>query len=86
MTPRLIQPGNDSIDVELDQLTFSAYLLTLDPDLAVSAVIAALDTSMDDLASCGDLLRCTIDISLAQLRLDSSAASDRQSSTLEAML
>ena len=86
MTPQLFQPGNDSIDVELDQLTFSAYLLTLDPDLAVSAVMAALDASIEDLASCGDLLRRTIDISLAQLRLDASAASDRESSAIEALL
>jgi len=86
MTPQLFQPGNDSIDVELDQLTFSAYLLTLDPDLAVSAVMAALDASIEDLASCGDLLRRTIDISLAQLGLDDSEASDRESSAIEASL
>jgi hypothetical protein len=35
MTPQIIQPGNDSLDVELDQLTYSAYLLTLDPELAL---------------------------------------------------
>ena len=86
MTPQIIQPGNDSFDAELDQLTYSAYLLTLDPDLAVSVVMAAIDASMEDLASRADLLQRTIDISLAQLRLDASAASDRESFPFEASL
>ena len=86
MTPQFIQSGNGSIDSELDQLTYSAYLLTLDPDLAFSAVMAAIDTSMEDLASPGDLLRRTIEISLAQLRLDASASLDRESFHLEALL
>ena len=86
MTTQRIQPGNESIDSELDQLTYSAYLLTLDPDLAFSAVMAAIDTSMEDLSSRGDLLRRTIEISLAQLRLDTSAALDRESFRLEALL
>lgn len=86
MTPQLIQPGNDAIDIELDQLTYSAYLLTLDPDLAHSVVMAAIDTSMEDLAPRGDMLRRTVEISLAQLRLDTAATSDRESFPLEALL
>jgi hypothetical protein len=86
MTPQLIQPGNDTIDVELDQLTYSAYLLTLDPDLAFSVVMAAVDTSMEDHVPRHDLLRRTIEISLAQLRLNVSAASDRESLAVEALL
>jgi len=86
MTPEPIQPGNNSIDVELDELTFSAYLLTLDPDLALSVVMAAVDASMEDLASYRDVLQRTIEISLAQLRLDPSAASDRESFPFEALL
>lgn len=86
MTPQLFQPGNDSIDTELDQLTYSAYLLTLDPDLAVSAVMAAIDASMEDPSSRGDLLQRTIEISLSQLRLDASATSDRESFPFEASL
>jgi len=85
MTTQFIQHGNSSIDPELDQLTYSAYLLTLDPDLALSVVMAAIDTSMEDLASHRDLLRRTIEISLAQLRLEASAA-DRESLALEALL
>ena len=86
MTPQLIQPVNNSIDVELDQLTYSAYLLTLDPDLALSVVMAAIDASMEDVASHRDLLQRTIEISLTQLRLDTSAISDRESIPLEALL
>ena len=91
MTPQLIQDGmiqdrNNSIDPDLDQLTYSAYLLTLDPDLAVSVVMAAIDTSMEDLVSHRDLLRRTVDISLAQLRLDTSVAADRESLAFEALL
>ena len=86
MTPQLIQRVNSSIDVELDQLTYSAYLLTRDADLALSVVMAAIDASMEDIASHRDLLRRTIEISLAQLRLDASAISDRESIPLEALL
>ena len=86
MTPQLIQPANDSIDAELDQLTYSAYLLTLDPDLAVSVVMAAIDASMEDLDARGDLLQRTIEISLSQLRLEASAASDRECFPFEASL
>ena len=86
MTPQFFQPGSDSLDVELDQLTYSAYLLTLDPDLALSVVMAAVDASMEDLDSNRNLLQRTIEISLAQLRLDTSAVSDRESFPLEALL
>jgi hypothetical protein len=85
MTPQLIQPGND-IDIELDQLTYSAYLLTLDADLAFSVAMAAIDTSMEDPASHHDLLRRTIEMSLAHLRLDDFAASDCESLAVGALL
>lgn len=85
MTPQPIQAGN-TIEAELDQLSYSAYLLTLDPDLALSIVMAAVDASTEDLASRRDVLRRTIEISLAQLRLDTSAASDRESLAFEALL
>lgn len=86
MTPQLIHHGNNSIDIELDQLTYSVYLLTLDPDLALSVVMAAIDASTENFASRHDLLQRTTEISLAQLRLDASAASDRESLAFEAVL
>lgn len=86
MTPQLIEPGNNNIDVELDRLAYYAYLLTLGPDLALSVVTAAIDTSMTHLASRHDLLQRTIEISLAQFRLESSAASDRESLAVAGLL
>jgi hypothetical protein len=86
MTPQLTQPGNDAIDVELDQLAYSAYLLTLDPDLAFSVVMAAVDSSMEAFASRGDLLRRTIEMSLAQLRVDAFEGPDGESLAIEALL
>jgi hypothetical protein len=86
MTPQLIQRGDNTIDAELDQLTYSAYLLTLDPDLALSVVRAALDASMDDLASRRDLLQRTVEISLGQLRPNVPVTSDRESWAVEASL
>ena len=86
MTPQPIQYGDNIINVELDQLTHSAYLLTLDPDLALSIVMAAIDMSKEDLASRHDLLRRTIDISLTQLRLEAYTALDRKSLAIEALL
>jgi hypothetical protein len=86
MTSQPIQRGDNGIDAELDQLTYSAYLLTLDPDLALSVVSAALDGSMDDLASRHDLLQRTVEISLGQLRPYAAATSDRKSWAVEASL
>ena len=86
MNAQTIQTGNNSIDIELDRLTYSAYLLTLDPDLALSVVMAAIDMSMEDLGSGSDLLKRTIEISLAQLRPDGSTTSDRESLAFAALL
>jgi len=78
--------GDDAIDAELDQLAYSAYLLTLDSDKAFSAVMEAVELSLDGSASHGDLLRRIIDISLVQLGLDTPAEWDRESSAVEALL
>lgn len=70
---------------ELDQLTYYVYLLTLDLDLSLSVAMEAIDTSMEP-ALRHDLLRRTIEIALAQLRLDASAASERESLAVQALL
>jgi hypothetical protein len=85
MTSQFTQPES-TIDVELDQLAYSVYLLTLDPDLALSLAMAAVDASMEELSPHLDLLRRTIEISLAQLRLDTPAASGREFLPFEALL
>jgi hypothetical protein len=66
MTPQLSQPADKNIDAELDRLTYSAYLLTLDPGLALSVVMAALDDSVGKPDA--NLLRRTVELSLQQLR------------------
>lgn len=44
MTPKLNQTVAEA---EFDRLTYSAYLLTSDPDLALSAVL--IDCSVDEI-------------------------------------
>jgi hypothetical protein len=43
MTPQITQAADKHIQSELDRLTYSAYLLTLDPGMAVSVVMRAID-------------------------------------------
>jgi hypothetical protein len=45
MTPQTRQPDTN-LQAELDQLTYSAYLLTLDPGKAFSVVARAIDGSL----------------------------------------
>ena len=86
MTPQLIETAKKGIEAELDRLTYSAYLLTLDPDLALSVVMIALDGAQEDLSSRPGLLRRTVELSLQQLRRDSTARLDRESSAFETLL
>jgi hypothetical protein len=76
MTPQLIETANQSIEAELDRLTYSAYLLTLDPGLALSVVMTAVEDAQEDLSSPANLLRRTIELSLQQLRRESTARLD----------
>ena len=80
MTPQLIETANKGIEAELDRLTYSAYLLTLDPGLAMSVVMIALEGAQEDLSSPRNLLQRTVELSLQQLRRDSTARLDRESS------
>jgi hypothetical protein len=86
MTPQLIETTNNGIEAELDHLTYSACLLTLDPGLAMSVVRTAVERAEGDLSSPPDLLRRTVELSLQQLRRESIAHRDRESSALEALL
>jgi len=87
MTPQLIDASaNNGIEAELDRLTCSAYLLTLDPDLAMSVVMTALESAEEELSSPANLLRRTVELSLQQLRPQPTARSDRESSAFEALL
>jgi len=86
MTPQLIETANKGIEAELDRLTYSAYLLTLDPGLAMSLVMTAVEGAQEDLSSPANLLRRTVELSLQQLRGESTRRLDRESSALEALL
>ena len=54
-----------NLQAELDRLTCSAYLLTLDPAMAWSVVMAALDWSSEEVAADYDLLRRSVELSRA---------------------
>jgi DNA-directed RNA polymerase specialized sigma24 family protein len=86
MIPQLVETTNEVVEAELDRLTYSAYLLTLDPGLAMSVVMTALEGAQEDLSSPADLLRRTIELSLQQLRVESTRRLDRESSAFEALL
>jgi len=86
MIPQLVERADKSIEAELDRLTYSAYLLTLDPGLALSVVMAALDRAEEELSPASDLLRTTVELSLHRLRRESTAHLDRESSAFEAVL
>lgn len=85
MTSQLVESGGNGIEPELERLTYSAYLLTLDPGLAVSVVMAALERAEKE-RTASDLLRATVELSLGQLRRESTARLDRESSAFEAVL
>lgn len=86
MTPQLTETANQGIEAELDRLTYSAYLLTLDPGLALSVVMTAVEDGQEDLSSPANLLQRTIELSLEQLRHESAARLDRESSAFETLL
>ena len=85
MTPQLIETANQSIEAELDRLTYSAYLLTLDPGLALSVVLTVVEGAQDDLCSRANLLQRTVELSLRQLRRESTWCLDRESSPFEVL-
>ena len=85
MTPR-ISNATEDIEAELEQLAFSAYLLTLDADAALSAVMAALDESLEDPDASHDPQLSTIKISLQRLRSEADPAGDHESSVYDALL
>lgn len=86
MTPQMSQAADKRIESELDRLTYSAYLLTLDPGVAVSVVMAAIDGSLEEIAAGPDLLERTVELALGQLRRESVTEGDGESSAFDAEL
>jgi len=85
MAPQISQAADKNIESELDRLTCSAYLLTVDPGVAVSVVMAAIDGSLEEITG-PDSLERTVELALEQLRCESSAEGDGESSVFDAAL
>jgi hypothetical protein len=86
MTPQISPAAAKHIESELDRLTYSAYLLTLDSGVAVSLVMTAIDGSLEEITTGPDLLERTVELALEQLRHESRTEGDRQSSAFDAVL
>ena len=91
MTPQISQAADKQIEFEqleseLDRLTYSAYLLTLDAGASVSVVMAAIDRSLEEISARSDLLERTVELALEQLRRESRTEGDAESSPFDAVL
>jgi hypothetical protein len=86
MTPQISQAADKHIAFELDRLTYSAYLLILDPGVAVSVVMTAIDGSLEEITAGPDLLGRTVELALEQLRHESRIEGDGESPAFDALL
>jgi hypothetical protein len=86
MTPQISQAADKHIESELDRHTYSAYLLILDPGVAVSVVMTAIDGSLEEITTGPDLFERTVELALEQLRRESRTEEDSESSTFDAVL
>lgn len=86
MTPQMIQATEKDLQAELDQLTYSAYLLTLDPGKAFSVVARALEGSPEETTPNSALLERTVELALEEVLCESGARCDGESSAYDVML
>lgn len=86
MTPHMSQTRDHDLQAELERLAYSAYLLTLDPSVALSVVVTALDGSLEESPDDPSLLERTVDLSLQQLRRESTIRWDGESSVFDEAL
>ncbi len=85
MTPQTNQTDTN-LQAELDRLTHSAYLLTLDPGKAFSAVARATDGSLEETNPNSDLLERTVELALEEVLFESGARWDGESSAYDVLL
>src|SRR5437868_3041794 len=85
MTPEISQ-SDENLQAELDRLTYSAYLLTLDPGKAFSAVARAIDGSLQENIASSDLLERTVQLALEDVLYESGACWDGESSACDVLL
>lgn len=86
MTPHMSQTADHGLQAELERLAYSAYLLTLDPAVALSVVMTVLDGSVEESTDDLSLLERTVDLSLQQLHRESTIGWDGESSVFDAAL
>ena len=86
MTPQISKTTDDNLQVELDRLTYSAYLLTLDPGKAFSAVTRAIDGSLEGTTVNADLLERTVELALEDVLCESGKSWDGESSAYDVAL
>jgi hypothetical protein len=86
MTPYPSQTAEHNLQAELERLAYSAYLLTLDPGVALSVVMTALDGALEEVTSGPDLLERTVELALEQLLRESKTEGDGESSAFDAVL
>jgi hypothetical protein len=86
MTHQSAHTKEANIEAELDRLTYSAYLLTLDRGLALSVVLTALDWSLEKPIANSALQRRTVELSLRQLQHQSGVDGDSECPSYGAVL
>ena len=86
MTPQMSQTTDNNLQAEIDRLTYSAYLLTLDPGKAFSAVVRAIDGSLEETAVNSDLLERTVELALEEVLSESGTSWDGESSAYDVVL
>jgi hypothetical protein len=85
MTPQTSQADTNP-QAELDRLTYSAYLLTLDPGKAFSAAERAIDGSLEETTVNSDLLGRTVELALEDVLCESRTSWDGESSAYDVVL
>jgi len=85
MTPQTSQTDGN-FQAELDRLTYSAYLLTLDPGKAFSAVERAIDGSLEETTVHSDLRERTVELALEDVLCESPTSWDGESSAYDVVL
>ena len=86
MTPQMRSTQNSNPQAEIDRLTYSAYLLTLDLGKAFSAVERAIDRSPAQTTVQSDLLERTVEAALEDVLCGSGTSWDGEASAYDVAL
>ncbi|HEX8892159.1 MAG TPA: hypothetical protein VF783_02490 [Terriglobales bacterium] len=86
MIPQMSQTPKNNPQAEIDWLTYSAYLLTLDLGKAFSAVERAIDRSPAETSVQSDLLERTVEAALEDVLCESGTSWDGEASAYDVAL